>query len=245
MAQTDPRNALLFLGSGNAFGTEGRAFSSFLLDGRYLFDAGPTVLQQLNRAGLSTAAIEAIFISHFHGDHFFGLPFLFLDAWKEQRQNDLWLVGPPGIQERAEGLMETAFPNLPAKMTSFARRYLEVQDGIEAEVRGLPFTAAQVDHAPGLDCFAYQVRLGSHVITYSGDTKLCEGLLRVVPAADVLVIECSCQGDPVHMSPAELGEVRRHARPDARVIITHIDSIDDSPDLKGVLVASDLARFEL
>ena len=38
---------LLFLGSGNAFGAEGRAFSSFLLNGRYLFDCGPTVLQQL------------------------------------------------------------------------------------------------------------------------------------------------------------------------------------------------------
>ncbi len=54
---------LTFLGSGNAFAPAGRAFSSFLVNGRYLFDCGPTVLQQLHKAGLSSDVIDLVLIS--------------------------------------------------------------------------------------------------------------------------------------------------------------------------------------
>src|SRR5207249_379964 len=62
---------LLFLGSGNAFAAEGRSFSSFIVNGRFIFDVGPTVLQQLRRAGVNALDLDVVLISHFHGDHFF------------------------------------------------------------------------------------------------------------------------------------------------------------------------------
>src|SRR3990172_4929823 len=130
---------LLFLGSGNAFAAGGRAFSSFLLNGRYLFDAGPTLLQQLRKASVPSGNIDLVLVSHFHADHFFGLPFLFLDSWREERTKDIYIAGPPGIEERAEGLFELAFPRLPARASSFKRRYIEVADGTEAEAAGLRF----------------------------------------------------------------------------------------------------------
>jgi ribonuclease BN (tRNA processing enzyme) len=66
---------LKFLGSGNAFAGD-RYWSSFVLNGRYLFDAPPQTLAHLNRLTIPTVDIDAVFISHFHADHFFGLPFL-------------------------------------------------------------------------------------------------------------------------------------------------------------------------
>jgi ribonuclease BN (tRNA processing enzyme) len=240
---------LLFLGTGNAFGPDGRAFSSVLLDGHYLFDCGPTLLQQVHKAGFSTGDVDAVFISHFHGDHFLGLPFLFLDAKYSGRSKDLWVVGPPEVEERTHRLLEAGYPGLlTGSEPSFQTRYLEVRDGIEAEVAGLPFTAAAVEHVRSLECFAFRVQAQERSLVYSGDTTLCEGLLRLVRGTDVLILECSCDGNAVHLSPEAIAEVVREAPPHARVLITHYDRAPDRlvlPSGHQIEVATDLSRFSL
>lgn len=233
---------LTFLGSGNAFGSEGRAFSSFILNDRYLFDCGPTILQQLRKARISSKQIGVAMISHFHGDHFFGLPFLALDSWHEDRTDDLCIVGPPGIEERAEHLLQLAFPRMNERMR-FRRSYIEVTDGVEAEVAGLPYRASQVEHVPGLECFAYRLSLGGKSLVFSGDARICDPLLNLVPGADVLVLECSCAGEPVHLSPADIATITAHAGPQAQTIVTHLDADEHPEGFRGLHVASDLARF--
>jgi ribonuclease BN (tRNA processing enzyme) len=245
-----PSLDLLFLGSGNAFAPEGRAFSSFLLNGRYLFDCGPTLLQQLRKAGVASNDIDAVFISHFHADHFFGLPFLFLDAWRNQREKELVIVGPPGIEERTERLLALGYAML-AQRRGFPLRFIEVADGMEAEAAGLQFSAAAVEHVSELDCFAFRATVEGRSLVYSGDTTLCEPLLRLTSHADVLVLECACSGnEPVHLSAEAVAEIARHASPDARIVLTHLDGhshpvVEQLAGERGLLLASDLARFSL
>jgi ribonuclease Z len=236
---------LLFLGSGNAFAAEGRAFSSFLLDGRYLFDCGPTLLQQLQRAGRPTNDIGSVFISHFHADHFFGLPFLLLDAKYGGRSQELTIIGPPGIERVTKNLLHLGFPDLVIDTERrYSLRFVEVSDGFNGSTAGLSYTAARVDHVPDLECFAYRAEFSGRSIVYSGDTTLCDGLLRIVRGADVVVLECSCQQVPVHLSPADVAEVACNA-PDAKVIVTHLDGDPHPDNFEGLLVAQDLARFTL
>ncbi|HKZ51369.1 MAG TPA: MBL fold metallo-hydrolase, partial [Dehalococcoidia bacterium] len=102
---------LAFLGSGNAFAAGGRYWSGFLLDGRYLFDAPPTLLAHLKRLGRDLQAIRVVFISHFHGDHVLGLPFLYLEyAELSPRREELLVVGPPGVEDLVEGVYRRVFP---------------------------------------------------------------------------------------------------------------------------------------
>ncbi|MFN8556911.1 MAG: MBL fold metallo-hydrolase [Dehalococcoidia bacterium] len=61
---------LTFLGSGNAFAGAG-CWSGFLANERVLFDAPPTTLYGLKRAGVDLNQIDVVLLSHFHGDHFF------------------------------------------------------------------------------------------------------------------------------------------------------------------------------
>ncbi len=234
---------LLFLGSGNAFGAGGRAFSSFLLNGRYLFDCGPTLLQQLQRAGVSSGDIEAVFVSHFHADHFFGLPFLLLDAKFSGRTRDLTIVGPPGIEARTRNLLQLGYPNLAAN-TNYALRYVEVADGHETEFEGLSLKAAQVSHVDELECFGFRAEIDGRSLVYTGDTTLCEGLLKLVAGADVIVTECSCADVPVHLSPDGVAAVVRHA-PGAKIIVTHLDGHEHPTNFDGLIVAEDLARYSL
>lgn len=236
---------LLFLGTGNAFAADGSAFNSFLLNGRYLFDSGPTALQQVRRARANPDDIDVILVSHFHADHFFGLPFLFLEYWCRERSKDLYIAGPPGIEERSETLFENGFPGMPVRPNAYKRRYVEMSDGLECEAAGLEFTAAKVEHVASLECFAYRARSNGRTLMYSGDSKLCPGLLRLVPGSEVLVLDCSNGGDPVHMSQKDVTVVRQAAREKARTIVTHLDGFPPPLELHGVLVAHDLARFRL
>jgi ribonuclease BN (tRNA processing enzyme) len=237
-----PELHLRFLGSGNAFGAEGRAFSSFILNGRYLFDCGPTVLQQFRKAGLGSDDIDVILISHFHADHFFGLPFFFLDAWRNGREKELTICGPAGIEQRVRGLLDIGYAMIPGGI-KFPVRYLEVSDGCEAEAAGLQFTAARVIHVPELECYAYRTQLEGRSVVYSGDTTLCEGLTRLVPGADVVVLECSCGHEAVHLAPLDVDEVRRHTTPGTYIILTHLDGHQKPGDLDNYLVANDLSTF--
>jgi ribonuclease BN (tRNA processing enzyme) len=232
---------LLFLGSGNAFGAQGRAFSSFLLDDRYLFDCGPTVLQQLHKAGLTNDAVDAVFISHFHADHFFGLAFLLLAAKYGGRTSDLTIVGPPGIQERTEQLLALGYPGV-IESPAYERRYVEVSDGSCQKIGELTLTAARVEHVDEFECFAFRAETGNHSVVYSGDTTLCDGLLRLVDGADVIVTECSCFEVPVHLGPAGVEAVARKA-PGAQLIVTHLDGNDHPNGFDGLHVAEDLKRF--
>jgi ribonuclease BN (tRNA processing enzyme) len=233
---------LTFLGSGNAFGAEGRAFSSFILNGRYLFDCGPTLLQQMRKAKAETGDIDVILISHFHADHFFGLPFFFLDAWRNGREKELTIAGPPGIEERVQGMLDLGYSMIPGKI-KFPVRYIEVSDGLEAEAAGLQFTASTVIHVPELQCFAYRAQVEGRSLVYSGDSTLCDGLVRLIPGADVVVLECSCGFEPVHLAPSDVEEIRRHSAPVTKFILTHLDGHAKDGDLDSFLVANDLSRF--
>jgi ribonuclease BN (tRNA processing enzyme) len=232
---------LLFLGSGNAFAAQGRAFSSFLLNGRYLFDCGPTVLQQLAKAGVAPGDIEAVFISHYHADHFFGLPFLLLEAKYGGRKKDLTIIGPPGIEKRTLRLLELGYPGVQ-ESSSYSRRYVEVSDRVRTSFGALEVKAAQVKHVDEFECFAYRVETEGRSLVYSGDTTLCDGLLSLVEDADVIVTECSCNDVPVHLGPSGVEEVAGRA-PSAKIIVTHLDGLAHPNGFEGLIVAEDLARY--
>jgi len=238
---------LLFLGSGNAFAA-GRYWSSFLLNGRYLLDASPVVLPHLKQSGVALEEIEAVFISHFHGDHFFGLPFLLLEyAELTQREKDLTVLGPPGIEERVRTVTLAGFPNVYRNDPGYRQTYLDLRDGLEGEVAGLKYLARAVTHVPGLQCFGFRVELGGRTLAYSGDSMLCDALLDLADGADVFVVECSCWDGSCgpHLGPGDIRELRRRLGPKPAFILTHLDAGQHDLEIENVLVASDLARFSL
>jgi ribonuclease Z len=65
----------------------------------FLFDCGEAAQIQMRRARLRFSRVEAIFISHTHGDHLIGLMGILMSMEMENRSRPLRVFGPPGIQE--------------------------------------------------------------------------------------------------------------------------------------------------
>lgn len=241
---------LTFIGTGNAFAPPGRYWSSFLVNNRYLFDAPPTLLAHLKRLEVDPNDVEVVFISHFHGDHYFGLPFLLLEyAELNRRSKDLTIVGPPGVAKRVRSATELAFANVFRKDRGYDLRFVEVEDGTCGEASGARFLARQVPHVPELDCYAFRVAFDDRSISYSGDTKMTEALVPLAEGTDAFIVECSCWGDECgpHLNPGNILDLRRRISADTRFILTHIGpgqapkAITDA----GILVAEDLQTLNL
>src|SRR5712692_4777157 len=140
---------LTFLGSSDAFAAEGRYWSSFVVDGKYLFDAPPTLLPHLKQLGHPLDEIEVVFISHHHADHFVGLPFLMLEyMYKTPRSKDLHIVGPPGVEEWMEDFAERCYPNI-SKDAGYRRRYVDAHPGSDQAAGAVSFRAIPMNHVKG------------------------------------------------------------------------------------------------
>src|SRR5260370_38052293 len=103
---------LRFVGCGDALGSGGRYSACFRIPGErvnFLIDCGASSLPALKQLGIARDDIDLILITHFHGDHFGGLPFLLLDAQFTRRTRPLVIAGPQGIEMRLAQVMEALF----------------------------------------------------------------------------------------------------------------------------------------
>jgi len=184
---------LRFLGSGDNFGSGGRFQACIHVDAgatRFLLDCGASSLIAMKRAGISTAAIDVILISHLHGDHFGGIPFFILDAQLiSRREAPLVIAGPPGLTQRVREAMEVFYPGSSAVERKFRIDYVELAEGESATIGGLTVFPVRVVHGSGAPSYALRVECAGIIIAYSGDTEWTVPLRTVADGADLFICE--------------------------------------------------------
>jgi len=201
-----------FIGSGDAFGSGGRLQTCVLVeDGewRCLIDCGATSLVGLKAAGVDPASIAAIIISHLHGDHFGGLPFLLLDAqFNSTRSQPLLLIGHSDLESRLRATMDLLFPGSQRALDVVDTRFVEISPGIVTSIgEAASIEAFDVNHFCGSPPFAVRLSTPSgKVIAYSGDTQWTDTLLDAAHDADLFIAETYFYDKPVkwHLSYATL-----------------------------------------
>ena len=184
--------SLTFLGCGDAFSSGGRFTTCFFVedgDTRFLIDFGATSMAALKRAGLRADDVPLIFVTHLHGDHVGGLPFLLLEAaLVTKRTAPLTIAGPPGLRAHLPRLTEALFPGTPLELP-FTLTVLELPPDLQAEVTGVRVTPYLVKHAATLVCTGLRFDLGTKVLAYSGDTVWTDTLPDLARGADLFVCD--------------------------------------------------------
>ena len=184
---------LRFLGSGDNFGSGGRFQACIHVDTgttRFLMDCGASSLIAMKRAGISSAAIDAVLISHLHGDHFGGIPFFILDAQLiSRREAPLIIAGPPGLARRVQEAMEIFYPGSSGVERKFAVDYQELAEDETASLGELAVLPVRVIHSSGAPSYALRIEFAGKIIAYSGDTEWTDALRKVADGADIFICE--------------------------------------------------------
>jgi ribonuclease BN (tRNA processing enzyme) len=184
---------LQFVGCGDAFGSGGRFNTCFHIVGEetnFLIDCGASSLVALKHFGIERNAIDVILVTHFHADHFGGIPFFMLDAQFGKRERPLVIAGPPGIEARYAQAMETAFEGSSQVPPRFPFKLMALGPERTHALGPLAVTPFPVVHGhSGGPFFAYRVEAEGRVIAYSGDTEWTDNLIEAGRDADLFVVE--------------------------------------------------------
>jgi ribonuclease BN (tRNA processing enzyme) len=217
---------LAFLGSGDAFGSGGRLQTCLLLSGGgdpVLVDCGASSLVAMKRAGVDPGEVGWVVLSHLHGDHFAGVPFMVLDGQFSRRTRPLVVAGPPGTAARVAAAMEVLFPGSGEVARRFALEFLELPPAVATPVGPAVVTPFPAAHASGAPSYSLRVEYGGRVVGYSGDTEWTEHLAAAAQGCDVFVAEAYFFDKRVrhHLDYATL-RAHRDALECRRLVVTHM-----------------------
>jgi ribonuclease BN (tRNA processing enzyme) len=240
-----------FVGCGDAFGSGGRYNTCFHVTGEkvnFLIDCGASSLPALKRLGIDRDRIDLILITHFHGDHFAGLPFPLLDAQFTRRTRPLVIAGPEGIETRLAQVMEVLFENSSRTKQRFDLSVVALKPEQTQDFGTIKVTPYPVVHGEsGGPFLAYRVEAEGRVIAYSADTEWTETLVPAARGADLFIAEAYTYDRPVknHLSLATLAAHLDEIKP-KRLVLTHMsDDMLGRLDTLAYTTASDGMIVEL
>lgn len=212
MASPDGRVRVTVLGSGDAFGSGGRLQSCYLVEGENttaLVDCGATVLPALKRSGFDPDQIDLVLISHLHGDHFGGLPFLLLEyVYENPRRRPLIVAGPPGLAERTRAVFAGLFREAALIKPAFPLDFREFEPGQPQTICCVEVEPFRVPHETTGVSLGFRIRIDGRRILYSGDSAWSDDFVDWSQGTDLFLCECHYYDKdvPYHMNYQELSE---------------------------------------
>jgi ribonuclease BN (tRNA processing enzyme) len=242
---------LRFVGCGDALGSGGRSNTCFHVTGssvNFLIDCGASSLPALKRQGIARDDIDLILITHFHGDHFGGLPFLLLDAQFTRRTRPLTIAGPEGIEMRLSQVMEALFENSSKTKPRFDLSVVALKPEETRTFGAVTVTPFPVVHGEsGGPFLAYRVEAEGRIIAYSADTEWTETLIPAARHADLFIAEAYYY-DKIMRNHLSLTTLEAHL-PEInakRLVLTHMsDDMLERRDTLAYTTAEDGMIVEL
>ncbi len=214
-----------FLGTGNAFADGGRSHACIHLEATgasLLLDCGGSSLPAIKKV-IDPATIQAIAISHLHGDHFGGVPYFLMEQYFAGRKAPLAIGGPRELQQRSTRAGEALYKDFFGTITIDYGLSFVVLKETPVSLGGAEVSALPVKHVAESDPHGLRVKIDGKLIAYSGDARFSDELLAVAKGADLFICEATnfFKSDPAHLSYKEL--IANRAKIDCgRIILTHL-----------------------
>ncbi len=214
-----------FLGSGSAFSDGGRANAAIHVTApgvSLLLDCGGSALPAIKK-NIDPKAIDAIAVTHLHGDHFGGIPFLVIEQHFTGRKKPLVVGGPPSLEQRLRAEEQALYPDFFGPTTLGFPLNAVVLGAQPTELGGARVTALPVRHIRLAEPHGLRVEVAGKLIAYSGDARWTEELAAVAKGADLFICEATFfeRDDPSHISYRQVMAHRKEFEA-KRIVLTHL-----------------------
>lgn len=263
---------LTFLGTGAAM-SNGRDWTSILVNDTILMEVSPTTPTNLKKLKKDFLQIDFVFLSHYHGDHVFGIPFFLCEyAFKTQRNKPIHIIGPNDVKKQVESLVKIAYSDAWQEILkgSNIQFYSLSLKGEETSINGLSFAAIPMQHTR-IDCLGYKLQLeninfsqarsnlhldkveshASHIentiFAFSGDTELCSNLLNLIQDADLACLEMTAEENfiPGHMNLNDIKTIATGLSNKQQIFLVHLSNNPSKEviNLPQIIVPEDLSQY--
>ncbi|MHA1989550.1 MAG: MBL fold metallo-hydrolase [Candidatus Hodarchaeales archaeon] len=199
---TESDNILHFIGTGNAFAEGGRFNASYWLSttgnksSHTLIDCGPTTLTGIKKFTLPFSQLNRIFLTHYHGDHFAGIPFLLLDRAyltplesKYGLNDKFHLYGPPELSDRIKKLIESVYPSQFETLIDLCEFHV-ISPNHKLEFPDYNVKSRIANHSEQAIMYRFEFTNGSSFV-YTGDNELTLDQLPFFKGVRYLITECT------------------------------------------------------
>ncbi len=232
--------SVTFVGTGDAFGAGGRFQTCFLVRSpgfNFVIDFGASSLISLNQLGISHNEIDAIVLTHIHGDHCGGVPFMLMDAMLgARRDKPLIIAGPRDTEARLKEVYEAMLPGMHVMTPKFDLRYIEMDVMRPCAVGAATVTPYPAIHTGETNPTSVRCEIGGKIISYTGDSAWNKHMPALGQDADLLILECYFHAKPVkfHLNYPDIKEHWDEFGA-KRIILTHMSAemlpmADDIPE---------------
>ncbi len=232
---------IYFIGVGEACDSSHGNSSSLVTTengARILLDCGFSVPHNYFRSVPDPTRLDYIWISHFHGDHFFGLPLLFLRLWLMNRTAPLPIVSQEGVADKVRSVMELAFPGFEEKL-SFKLEFHIVNPLETTSLGGLQWTPVITHHTQK----NYGLLLDDQGkrFYYSGDGRATPEVKKLIQGCDFVIHEAFNHVDryPYHGSITSALQLADDAEV-GQIALVHLERVfrETEIDLINKMVAA-------
>jgi ribonuclease BN (tRNA processing enzyme) len=184
---------LTIIGCGDAFGSGGRLTTCFYVQsarGNFLIDCGASAIPGLKKNNVNIDDIDTILLTHFHGDHYGGVPFLLLEAAVYGRTKPITIISPPGCRPKLEQLLALLYPGTEV-LSKLDIRFIEYEPFETIKTTYLEVKAFPVVHSQAAQPHGLRIKVDDKIISYSGDTTWADNLIELSKDADLFICECN------------------------------------------------------
>jgi len=207
---------ILILGNGGAI-NDGLPYNAFVINGSLLCEAPPDIMLSINKNSIELSSIKTIYISHLHGDHIFGLPFIILSAFfqhvSSEKKLSFKIVGPKNLEMVAENLVVNAFTSKhPCYqwMKEFCIFSEINKKSTPHFIDGFNTTIFKLDHLVDTYGFSLATKDDCVDFAYIADTRWCKSVQNTLSNKPQLVL-IDLNGkendpEPVHISIEDLSQ---------------------------------------
>ena len=170
---------------------------------KILIDCGSGVTQRLDQIKVSSADIDALFLTHLHSDHVVDIYQLIISSWHSYRIKPWVVYGPKGTKKFIKKIMDAWKEERLLRIKYEARSSIkafniiikEFKNSGKVKIKDLNIQYFEVDHKPVKFAYGFNFFHKNKKLTISGDTRPCENIMKYAQKADVLLHEVFIDGE--------------------------------------------------